>query len=59
MKPKLDWKKEIDTDPDDEQIETPQDVIDVLGFDPVEESRRTERDEKIDKMMPGFTKIEE
>lgn len=39
--PLTDWRANDavsqDEDPDDEQIETPQDVIDVLGFDPATE----------------------
>ena len=35
---KIDWRKETDEiDPDDEQLdETPEDVITILGFDPID-----------------------
>ena len=38
-KPPVDWRDEDfdDIDPDDEQIETPEDVIELLGFDPAED----------------------
>jgi phage-related protein (TIGR01555 family) len=32
-----DWRKTDDPDPDDEQIETPPDVVKMLGFDPAKE----------------------
>lgn len=35
----IDWRKELvyEQDPDDELLpETPQDVVDLLGFDPLE-----------------------
>ena len=36
--PDTDWRQELeDDDPDDELIDTPPDVIAVLGFDPAEE----------------------
>lgn len=28
------WRKTTDADPDDEEIETPEDVVMMLGFDP-------------------------
>lgn len=35
--PDVDWREELDDeDPDDEEIETPADVVAVLGFDPRE-----------------------
>jgi hypothetical protein len=42
--PLPDWRKELkqETDPDDELIETPLDVVDVLGFDPAEEGEYEE-----------------
>ena len=35
----VDWRKvdDDDIDPDDEEIETPPDVVAMLGFDPAEE----------------------
>lgn len=36
-KPPADWRDEPDDDdPDDELVETPPDVVAMLGFDPVE-----------------------
>jgi hypothetical protein len=36
--PPVDWREcADDDDPDDEQIETPRDVIMMLGFDPAKE----------------------
>jgi hypothetical protein len=35
--PLPDWRKIDDPDPDDELIETPPDVIAMLGFDPAKE----------------------
>ena len=36
--PRVDWRKAPDDDdPDDEEIETPPDVIKMLGFDPAKE----------------------
>ena len=32
-----DWRKTADPDPDDEEIETPEDVVKMLGFDPAKE----------------------
>lgn len=33
-----DWREELgDSDPDDEQIETPEEVKAILGFDPAED----------------------
>ena len=32
-----DWRKTKDPDPDDEEIETPKDVVMMLGFDPAKE----------------------
>lgn len=35
----LDWRKELeDEDPDDEQVETSPEVIEILGFDPANEA---------------------
>lgn len=33
----VDWRKADDIDPDDEEIETPLDVVMMLGFDPAKE----------------------
>lgn len=33
-KPRADWRDVADPDPDDDQIETPKDVVMMLGFDP-------------------------
>ncbi len=33
----VDWRKIDDPDPDDEEIETPKDVLMMLGFDPIKE----------------------
>ena len=35
--PAVDWRSNDDPDPDDEQIETPVDVVMMLGFDPAKE----------------------
>lgn len=35
--PRVDWRKAPDSDPDDELIETPKDVVMMLGFDPAKE----------------------
>lgn len=35
--PPPDWRKVVDFDPDDEEIDTPKDIIELLGFDPVDE----------------------
>lgn len=32
------WRDTEDVDPDDEEIETPKDVVMMLGFDPSKES---------------------
>lgn len=32
-----DWESDEDFDPDDEEIETPEDVLMMLGFDPKDE----------------------
>jgi len=33
----LDWRSELDeSDPDDDQIQTPEEVVSILGFDPSE-----------------------
>ena len=34
--PLVDWRNVPDTDPDDEQIATPKDVVMMLGFDPAD-----------------------
>lgn len=34
----VDWRKVPDPDPDDEQIVTPPDVVEMLGFDPAKET---------------------
>lgn len=34
--PRVDWRKDADVDPDDEQIVTPKDVVMMLGFDPAD-----------------------
>ena len=42
-----DWRNELDDeDPDDEQIETPEDVIAVLGFDPAEDDDESDDDDE-------------
>jgi hypothetical protein len=49
-RPWVNWRDlpEIeDDDPDDEQIETPEDVIEMLGFDPAEDDELAE-DEFLD-----------
>jgi hypothetical protein len=37
-KPMVDWRLTDDPDPDDEEIETPKDVVMMLGFDPAKEA---------------------
>lgn len=54
-----DWRNELEeeTDPDDEELEyTPQDVIDILGFDPKEFSEPEPTDNESNPMSLNTTK---
>jgi hypothetical protein len=49
-KPLPDWRDDEsvvdEVDPDDEEIETPEDVVSILGFDPLELSEDADNDEE-------------